>query len=120
PEPSEVDADVPQPGIDSREREMLRAGDGDALVLAGAQPEVAHALCDPLVDEPAAPPGEALLKHDPDRRGSRPSARREPSAARCEVADVDAPGRLARLAQGQAAGEIARHPVVAERRQEPA
>ena len=74
-----------------------------------------------LGDELPAAEGVARREHQPEHRRPRAAARGAgPGVAADEVADVDARRPLARLAQRERAGEVARDPVVAERGDEPA
>ena len=90
---------------------------GRSLPLTSKSRDVAAAL---LGDDPAVAVGEARLEQRAGERGQRAAAHpaAEPPPAGDEVADLDAARPLARLAQGEGPGEVARHPVVAERGQQ--
>ena len=113
---------------------MLGASDGQGRPCHTGVAEGANALAGALVDEPGRSPraraavGERVVGGRTDERGARASrAQGEDVAQRApvpklvtvsrtgeEVADLDPAGPLARLRQGERAGQVARHIVVAE------
>ena len=71
-----------------------------------------------LGDHPAALEREPGLQHRAGGRRHRAAAHPAHPAAGDEVADLDLPDRLAGLGERQGSGEVAGHPVVAERGQQ--
>ena len=117
-EPAEVGVHLAQARGDARQREVLRAADRDARQLLGADRKLRtrfapRSVCtrpsrNPKAGAAIAPASDAL----------RAAAHRA-AAAGDEVAHVHARGQLAGTLEGQAPGQVARHPVVAERGEHP-
>src|SRR5205085_6773896 len=82
---------------------------------AAAEVEAADVARRRLADHPAAAPGVRAREHPARHRRARAAAGGAGAGLpRREVADVDARRARAGLDEGERAGEVARHPVVAE------
>jgi hypothetical protein len=134
-EPPEAHLDALQLREDLRQSEMLRARDGHGRTFHAAVVEGTHPLAYSLVDHPGAGPGarpavgEPVLGRGSDQRltcASRGQGVRVTqgaavtqfvavSGAGDEVPGLHVACPLARARQGERAGEVARHVVVAER-----
>lgn len=135
PEPAHPHLDALQLREDLRQAEMLRARDGHGRASHTGVAEGEDTLGGPLVDQSGRGSrawravGEPVLGRRGDQRLARATRGQVPGVAQGapvmqltsaprtgdEVADLDMACALARLFQGQGAGEIAGHVVVAER-----
>ena len=95
---------------------MLRRADRDAPPATPSDVEARDPLRPALDPERTVAPREHRLEHRARGGGARAPARPAPRVAREEVADRHARGLVAGLPQRERARQVARHPVVPERR----
>src|SRR5437764_589778 len=93
---------------------MLRRTHRDALPPTSLYIEARNPLAAALGSNRTVAPGERRLEHHARHRRGGPTARPRGRVADDEVADRDAGGLAPGVAEGQCAGQVARHPVVAE------